>query len=229
MPGQLPYKPSVEYLRKRAKALLKGLLSKDPLALKRARRIELFATSGSKEDKKRGSYTLHDAQLIIARELGYSSWNRLRAIVEQKRRKRIMSDLNQQDRTGKNVEYKTDLTRCSPMLAVRSPSASAQYYRQHLGFEVQGDWNDNYAIVKRDGFQLHFIQWQAGEGRSEKKEPFKGGVYITVSDVDLLFEELKELRAEIQSEPTDQYYGMREFAVRDPDGWILAFATPLKP
>jgi uncharacterized glyoxalase superfamily protein PhnB len=48
-------------------------------------------------------------------------------------------------------------------------------------------------------------------------------LYVYVDDVDALHEELVERGAEILHAPVDTEYGMRDFRVRDPHGYILAF------
>lgn len=47
--------------------------------------------------------------------------------------------------------------------------------------------------------------------------------YIYVEDVNSLYESVKE-KVEIIMEPIDQSYGIREFAIKDPFGFILIFA-----
>lgn len=68
----LPSRPSLEYERKQAKALLRRLRAGDPDAVARA---------GERHDTLRQSagadITLADAQLVIAREYGFASWPRL--------------------------------------------------------------------------------------------------------------------------------------------------------
>jgi uncharacterized glyoxalase superfamily protein PhnB len=53
----------------------------------------------------------------------------------------------------------------------------------------------------------------------------KTGVYVVVDETDALFERAREAGAEVVMEPTDQEYGSRDFAVRDPEGNIWAFGT----
>ena len=47
--------------------------------------------------------------------------------------------------------------------------------------------------------------------------------YICVKQVNNLYERIKG-RVKIIMDPTDQWYGIREFAIRDPFGFILIFA-----
>jgi len=53
-------------------------------------------------------------------------------------------------------------------------------------------------------------------------------IYVYVEDVEALHDELAERGATLLNEPTDQAYGLREFRVRDPHGYILAFGKVLE-
>jgi hypothetical protein len=68
----LPPQPSLEFERKQAKALLRQLRADEPDALLRARARHAAFRLGAPE-----RVTLADAQLIIAREYGFTSWPRL--------------------------------------------------------------------------------------------------------------------------------------------------------
>ncbi len=75
---QLPERPSLENLKKRAKALLREAQSGDPAALARLRSLPAHAATEAR------SFALHDAQSAIAREYGFPSWNALREHVEER-------------------------------------------------------------------------------------------------------------------------------------------------
>ena len=68
----LPPRPSLEFERKEAKALLRRLRAGDPDAIARARARHPALASSDVENVK-----LADAQLVIAREYGFASWPRL--------------------------------------------------------------------------------------------------------------------------------------------------------
>lgn len=73
---QLPQKPSLEYLKCQAKNLLKSYSSGDAEILKRIQtQLKNFSVSSR--------FLLADAQLVIAKEYGYSSWTKLKLHVEK--------------------------------------------------------------------------------------------------------------------------------------------------
>lgn len=69
----LPSAPSLEYERKEAKALLKQIHAGDPDALRRLESVHPVALRG----RRPGELKLADAQHLIAREYGFTSWPRL--------------------------------------------------------------------------------------------------------------------------------------------------------
>jgi uncharacterized glyoxalase superfamily protein PhnB len=58
-----------------------------------------------------------------------------------------------------------------------------------------------------------------------------GMLFITLgadniaSGIDALFAAVKD-RAPVEMPLTDQFYGMREFTITDPDGYVVIFAQP---
>src|SRR5215204_6626266 len=71
----LPAKPSLENLRKQAKSLLKAVRLNDEDALLQLRAFDPVRDSLSE-------FSLSDAQLVVARSYGFSSWSKLKQQVE---------------------------------------------------------------------------------------------------------------------------------------------------
>ena len=74
MSASLPDRPNLGQLRRQAKELRDAARRGEPGALDRVTRIYRAAPQGG--------VTLAAAQLVIARELGFTSWPRLKAAVE---------------------------------------------------------------------------------------------------------------------------------------------------
>ena len=51
-------------------------------------------------------------------------------------------------------------------------------------------------------------------------------LYIDVDDADALYAEAKEAGGKFEQEPTTQPYDMRDFSLRDPNGYLLIFGSP---
>jgi catechol 2,3-dioxygenase-like lactoylglutathione lyase family enzyme len=54
-----------------------------------------------------------------------------------------------------------------------------------------------------------------------------GSLIFRVDDCDATFERLRAAGAEVQQEPMDQSYGVRDCAFRDPSGNAIRFSGPL--
>ena len=52
-----------------------------------------------------------------------------------------------------------------------------------------------------------------------------GGIYVVVDDVDAHCERARQAGAEIVQELADQDYGSRDYAARDPEGFVWNFGT----
>ena len=68
---------------------------------------------------------------------------------------------------------------------------------------------------------------QAGKSSDASDNRKRGGVwdaYVWINDADALYAEFRENGALIEYEPCIRRdYDMKEFAVRDPDGHVIAF------
>jgi ankyrin repeat protein len=81
-PRQLPTRPDLDQLKRQAKDLLRSAQRCAPGSRARFRALPAFA-SASEEALDQAPLALHDAQSVIARELGFDSWNTLRERVEE--------------------------------------------------------------------------------------------------------------------------------------------------
>ncbi len=82
MSVQLPPKPSLEQLKKQAKALLKAHQSGEPDACTRIKASFPRLSEAPESDISGAAFSLRDAQLVIAREYGFESWPKLKRYVE---------------------------------------------------------------------------------------------------------------------------------------------------
>jgi catechol 2,3-dioxygenase-like lactoylglutathione lyase family enzyme len=118
----------------------------------------------------------------------------------------------------------TRFAQVTPRLPVSDLSRTIAFYRDHFGFEVNVIWPrqiPTFAILRRDGVGLSFfesIDHQTGViGYAE--------LYIEVIDAQTLHDSLKT-RLPIEWGPEVYSYGRREFAMRDPDGYLIIFTEP---
>ena len=77
MSTQIPPQPSLEYLKKQAKALLKAHKQSNPVVIPRLKKHHPRLSKVPDVDILDQAFTLRDAQLIIAHEYGFASWPKL--------------------------------------------------------------------------------------------------------------------------------------------------------
>ena len=129
-----------------------------------------------------------------------------------------------------------DITIHASFLPQNDPEASLAFYRDTLGFEVRNDVGHNgmrwitVGPVGQPGTSLVLYPPQASPGVTEDErrtisEMMAKGTFamllLAAKDLDATFERLQASDAEIVQEPTDQPYGVRDCAVRDPAGNMI--------
>jgi uncharacterized glyoxalase superfamily protein PhnB len=121
---------------------------------------------------------------------------------------------------------------CRPLLNVADCRASLAFYHDQLGFQVllrdAPDDRVRFASLAWGGAGLMLNQ--NGRARSEARlsgATFEGTVlYFQVPDARALQHAWKAKGLAV-SEPEAQAYGVDEFYLRDPDGYELAFTSPI--
>ena len=115
-----------------------------------------------------------------------------------------------------------------PVLLTVDPEGTIDFYTRRLGFRV--DFRDGdptrYLGISRDNAALHFaIAAPVGPGHAAVWRPGlePADVNFFVADVDALFAEFTSRGAPVKGPPADQSYGVRDFDVREPNGYILRF------
>ena len=101
------------------------------------------------------------------------------------------------------------------------------YYKDKLGFECLGRWQDPpiYAIVARDQQTIHFRCADPPKANPDKYEDELLDAYLMVEDVDALHAEYAAKAVEFARELANTPWDSREFVVKDCDGRLLVFAS----
>ena len=112
-----------------------------------------------------------------------------------------------------------------PRLPVADLARTVAFYTRVLGFQVSVLWPEDrptFTILDRDAVSLGFFTPDAHRGQ----------VTIGTADLYLGADDVRALHAAIKAVlpvewgPEVYFYGRREFAVRDPDGYLLIFTEP---
>ncbi len=129
-----------------------------------------------------------------------------------------------------------DITIHATMLPHTDPEASLAFYRDTLGFEVRNhvEYGDMHWITvgppDQPGTSIVLYPPDADPGVTDDErgmiaEMMAKGTYASINlatkDLDATFERLQASHAEVVQEPTDQPYGIRDCAFRDPAGTLI--------
>jgi len=116
-----------------------------------------------------------------------------------------------------------------PTLPCRSVSATVAFYTR-LGFEGGAhEFNSEYAILRRGSVELHFFTH-----RQLLPAESSAGCYIRVLDVASIYRSFSASQLPRTGIPRmdtleDKPWGLREFAVVDPDGNLLRIGQVIDP
>jgi uncharacterized glyoxalase superfamily protein PhnB len=124
------------------------------------------------------------------------------------------------------------MSEASPSFTVNDLDKSLAFYRDILGFVVEERYEREGKLVGV-GLQagnVHFMlgqdDWKKGRDR-KKGEGFR--IYcMTSQDVDALARKIQERGGTLDQEPRDQPWGMRDFALTDPNGFKITIAADTK-
>jgi catechol 2,3-dioxygenase-like lactoylglutathione lyase family enzyme len=131
-----------------------------------------------------------------------------------------------------------NLTLSTCFVLVHDPELALSFYRDQLGLELRND-------VAREDFRwitvgaasqpdvaivlTNYLNGSPADSDALAALVAKGalnGVHFHTDDLDAAFEKLRAADAEIVQEPTDQPWGTRDFAVRDPSGNMVRIDQP---
>ena len=121
---------------------------------------------------------------------------------------------------------------------VTDPDLALDFYRDTLGLEVRNDVaNGGFRWITvgagaQPGVDLVLTNYLAGspeDGEAIVALVAKGamnGVHFRTDDLDGMFKKLRSSGAEVVQEPTEQFWGTRDCAVRDPSGNLVRIDQP---
>ncbi|GMV20939.1 MAG: hypothetical protein AMXMBFR57_08880 [Acidimicrobiia bacterium] len=125
----------------------------------------------------------------------------------------------------------SSITKLTPNLVVSNVEQSVAFYRDVLGFSVVMTVPDApplaFAILNHGTIELFLNSY---ESAAEEYKPFRnqpiGGtltLFFEVTDIERLYAELTP-KVRVVMPLETKWYGMKEFAFLDPDGWIITYA-----
>jgi catechol 2,3-dioxygenase-like lactoylglutathione lyase family enzyme len=131
-----------------------------------------------------------------------------------------------------------NLTLSQCFVLVHDPDRALAFYRDTLGLELRNDvakedfrWI-TVGAASQPGVAIvltNYLNCSPADGDALAALIAKGalnGVHFHSDDLDAAFEKVEASGAEIVQEPTDQPWGTRDFAVRDPAGNLVRIDQP---
>ena|SRR5687768_1021835 len=207
----------IDHLRKQAKRYLRWHREQYYPVAARIRAVLPRYSHLSDREILAQRFRLCDAQELVARTVGFDSWEALR------RGSRYMTH------THAGTLAMVTVIAAEPQLYVRDIVASSAFYSSMLGFSVAFTYGEPpfYAQVSRGGARLNLRQVDdpvVDPVRRDAEQLLAAS--ITLEDAKALFLEYQEAGVEFAQPLRAEPWGARTFIVRDPDGNFLLFAGP---
>ena len=128
------------------------------------------------------------------------------------------------------------LSRC--FVQVHDPDLALAFYRDTLGLELRNDVAQEHSrwltvgAPSQPGVAIVITNYLNGSPADDDAiaalvaKGAMNGVHFTTDDLDATFDRVRASGAEIVQEPTEQFWGTRDFAVRDPSGNLVRIDQP---
>jgi len=202
----------LEHHRKRAKQLVRQHRDGVHVVADRLRRSLPRLAGLTDREVLAADFALHDAQHVVAAELGYTSWAELKESPPMPSQPTV----DQRFERATATVFVTDFAR------------AVTFYRDTLGFDVSYTYGEPpfWGEVQRDGALLNL--------RHVDRSPWVHGVrdaeqllsaYVLVTDAKDLFVQYQGTGVDFHERLQRKPWGMNEFVVRDPDGNLLLFGS----
>jgi catechol 2,3-dioxygenase-like lactoylglutathione lyase family enzyme len=165
-------------------------------------------------------FPLREAQEIIALETGYTNWAGLKAAV------------GNQSTPARRVSLTPRLTRAVPIIFVANVQASAEFFRDTLGFSIDFLHGQPpfYGAVSRGGACVHlkFVHEPVLAIGIQDREGLIMA-FIEVENVKALYTGYMEAGVPLEQNLRKEAWGGRDFIVRDLDGNRICFVGVDQP
>ena len=131
-----------------------------------------------------------------------------------------------------------DLSLSTSFVQVHDPDLALAFYRDVLGLELRNDVaNDDFRWITvgspaQPGVSIVLTNYVHGSLADRDviaallAKGALNGVNFRTDDLDATFDKVRASGADVVQEPADQFWGTRDFAVRDPSGNLVRIDQP---
>ncbi|MGA7572445.1 MAG: VOC family protein [Terriglobales bacterium] len=127
------------------------------------------------------------------------------------------------------------ITKLTPNLVVRNVEASLKFYREILGLEktisVPEESPYVFAAVSNGAVEIFFNDQKTVAAEYPKLAASIGAsltLYLEVDSLQTVLDRVQRAGAKISMPVVEQFYGMKEFAFEDGDGYTITIAQKLE-
>jgi uncharacterized glyoxalase superfamily protein PhnB len=112
-----------------------------------------------------------------------------------------------------------------PVLATADVLATVRYFEQTLGFKQQWLWGDPpvYAGIRAGGALL-YVTHDPALASTIKERRLSPDIFLWVDDIDSVYAQHRSSSADIIEELAIRPWGVRQYVVREPNGYLLKVA-----
>lgn len=112
-----------------------------------------------------------------------------------------------------------------PVIATSDVLSTVRYFEHTLGFKQQWIWGDPpvYAGIRAGGALL-YVTHDPELASTIRERRLAPDIFLWVSDIDSVYAHHRAARAEITEELTTRPWGVRQYVVREPNGYLLKVA-----
>jgi uncharacterized glyoxalase superfamily protein PhnB len=131
-----------------------------------------------------------------------------------------------------------ELSLSTCFIQVHDPDTALAFYRDTLGLEVRNDVANGafrwitVGAPSQPGVSIVLTNYLNGSPADNEEiaalvaKGALNGVHFQTEDLDAAFEKVRSAGAEIVQEPAEQFWGTRDFALRDPSGNMVRIDQP---
>ncbi len=119
----------------------------------------------------------------------------------------------------KTMDDTTRILQAVPVLPALNMQHTLDYYESMLGFSVIAQY-DGYALIERDGAELHFFE------SDDENLARNSSCYLRVGNIQQLYYEFTHNNVNLVIPLEAKPWGMNEFSVIDVNGNLLRFGEP---
>jgi hypothetical protein len=116
-----------------------------------------------------------------------------------------------------------------PVIATSDVLGTVRYFEQTLGFQQQWIWGDPpvYAGVRAGGAWL-YVTHDPELATTIRERRLSPDIFLWVSNIDSVYAHHQASRADITEELSERPWGVRQYVVREPNGYFLKVAESLQ-